>query len=413
MGGLSLNRDNLRRYNPAYRAVPDRRGGVLSPKLTIPIPLGLISALKDSAAYNIHAANFSAVALANLVLNPPLYLEIKKAPLDTNDVTFTIGRNALAVDLGRAKELVPTDRLGIGSSTRFLDIGPTIKGLHIGVLGFFQEDAGFTLDTTLQDFLRNGDSARVRTLYFINVDGKAQAGFAPTVSYAGRLAGGAPDSDDGLYFGGAVHYYLGVAFGRASGIAGFRTGDTLFAGPSPVKPTVEDTLFTSNHIGTKYGTGVGGDVGFAYIAGPIELGVGVNDIGATLTWKDTRVQRVYYDTTTDSIKVRTIQPSVQSKTKLPVSYIANIAYRMGQGITLGADIVDNGRGTAEHVGAEVRFGALALRGGVARDTRKKVEFGTGAGLRLGPLGLDVGFWTHSNSLSNARAITMATSLSIY
>jgi hypothetical protein len=141
--------------------------------------------------------------------------------------------------------------------------------------------------------------------------------------------------------------------------------------------------------------------------------VGVNDIGATLTWKDTRVQRVYYDTTTDSIKVRTIQPSVQSKTKLPVSYIANIAYRMGQGITLGADIVDNGRGTAEHVGAEVRFGALALRGGVARDTRKKVEFGTGAGLRLGPLGLDVGFWTHSNSLSNARAITMATSLSIY
>jgi hypothetical protein len=61
----------------------------------------------------------------------------------------------------------------------------------------------------------------------------------------------------------------------------------------------------------------------------------------------------------------------------------------------------------------VRFGPLALRGGVARDTRKKVEVGTGAGLRFGPFGLDVGFWTHSNTLSNARAITMATSLSIY
>ena len=413
MGGLSLNRDNLRRYNPAYRAVSGRRGGVLSPKLTIPIPLGLISALKDSVAYNIHAANFSAVALANLVLNPPLYLEIKKAPLDTNDVTFTIGRNALAVDLGRARELVPLDRLGIGSSTHFLDIGPTIQGLHIGVVGFFQEDAGLTLDTTLSNFLRKADSARTRTLYSVNLDGKAQGGFAPTLSYAGRLAGGAPDSDDGLYFGGALHYYFGVAYARASGIAGFRTGDTLFAGPSPVKPDLEDTLFTSNKIGTRYGRGVGGDVGFAYIAGSIELGVGVNDIGARLTWKDTQVRRVYYDTTTDSIRVTTIQNHVESKTKLPVSYIANIAYRMGQGITLGADIVDNGRGTAEHVGAEVRFGALALRGGVARDTRKKVEFGTGAGLRLGPLGLDVGFWTHSNSLSNARAITMATSLSIY
>src|SRR5438128_2692251 len=143
MGGLNLNRDILRRYNPAYHGVPGRRGGVLSPKLTIPIPLGLIHALKDSAAYDIHASYFNAVELANLVLNPPLYLEIKKAPLDTNDVTFTVGRNALAVDLGKARELVPTDRLGMGSATRFLDIGPTIKGLHVGVLGFFQEDAGF------------------------------------------------------------------------------------------------------------------------------------------------------------------------------------------------------------------------------------------------------------------------------
>jgi hypothetical protein len=32
---------------------------------------------------------------------------------------------------------------------------------------------------------------------------------------------------------------------------------------------------------------------------------------------------------------------------------------------------------------------------------------------LGGLGLDVGFWTHTNSLSNQRGITMATSLSIY
>jgi hypothetical protein len=125
------------------------------------------------------------------------------------------------------------------------------------------------------------------------------------------------------------------------------------------------------------------------------------------------VQRVFYDTDSNSIRHSIIQNHVESHTKLPVSYIANIAYRMGQGVTLGADIVNSGRGTAEHVGAEARFGPLAVRGGVARDTRKKVEVGTGAGLRFGPFGLDVGFWTHSNSLSNARGITMATSLSIY
>ena len=34
-------------------------------------------------------------------------------------------------------------------------------------------------------------------------------------------------------------------------------------------------------------------------------------------------------------------------------------------------------------------------------------------LCLGAIGLDVGFWTHTNSISNERGITMATSLSIY
>ncbi len=414
MGGLSLTRDgNLRRYNPAYRAVPDHRGVGGGAKLTIPIPLGVLQALKDSAAFDVHASYFNAIELANKVLNPPLYLEVKKAPIPTNDVTFTVGRNALVVDLGSARRLVPTDEIGIGGSSRFFDIGPTIKGVHIGVLAFLQEDAGITLGDTLRDFLRNADSARVRTRYFVNVDGKGQGGFAPTISYAGRLAGGAPDSDDGFYVGGALHYYFGVAFARATGIDGFRTGDTLFAGSNPVKPTVDDTIYTSNRIGKQFGRGVGGDVGFAYVAGPVELGVGVNDIGARLTWKDTEVRRGFYATDSNTVRDSVIQNHIESHTKLPVSYIANIAYRMGQGITLGADIVDNGRGTAEHVGAEVRFGPLALRGGVARDTRKKVEFGTGAGLRFGPFGLDVGFWTHSNSLSNARAITMATSLSVY
>ena len=48
-----------------------------------------------------------------------------------------------------------------------------------------------------------------------------------------------------------------------------------------------------------------------------------------------------------------------------------------------------------------------------RDQRKLIEFGWGGGVRLGPVELNVGFWTHSNSLSNERGITMATSLSVY
>src|SRR5438034_7808425 len=43
-------------------------------------------------------------------------------------------------------------------------------------------------------------------------------------SYAGRIAG---DNTTGLYVGGAVHYYVGLAYARVSGDGGFTTGDSI------------------------------------------------------------------------------------------------------------------------------------------------------------------------------------------
>jgi hypothetical protein len=76
-------------------------------------------------------------------------------------------------------------------------------------------------------------------------------------------------------------------------------------------------------------------------------------------------------------------------------------------------ILNNGRGTTIQIGVEQRVGPLAFRGGVARDQRKRVQLGWGTGVRFGSFGLDVGFATHSGSLSSVRGITMATSISIY
>src|ERR687887_924876 len=93
MGGLVLGRSSsLVRYNAAYRAVPgeaDRRG---RPRLTIPIPLGIIQFLHDhphlstDPAFNPDSAGFNPILVANTLLNLPLYLEVKKAPTPTNDV---------------------------------------------------------------------------------------------------------------------------------------------------------------------------------------------------------------------------------------------------------------------------------------------------------------------------------------
>lgn len=419
MGGVSLSRDgNVRRYNPAYRAVKNRSEVGGAPKFTIPVPIGLIQFLKDhppgqwdtDPLFNPDSAAFNPFELMNLVFNPPIFYEVKKAPTPTNDVEFTIGRNAFVVDLGAAQVLIPEQEFGLGTTSRLLDFGFGFAGFNIGVMGFLQYEVGFTLDDSLRAVLKEADSVRANTTYRVLGDGIVQAGFAPTISFAGRLtrgAGGA-ESDDGVYLGAALHYYLGATYGRGRGPSGFTTGNPVF-GTTPT-PLLDDTLYMSNN---PFGKGVGGDVGIAFISGPFEVGFGINDIGAELTWSDTKVQRILYDPAGDSISTTLIANGVKSKTELPITYVANAALRMGTGTTVGGDIVNSGRGTVIHLGVEQRTGPLAIRGGISRDQRKKMQFGWGAGLRMGPLGLDVGFWTHSNSFATERAITMATSISVY
>jgi hypothetical protein len=258
--------------------------------------------------------------------------------------------------------------------------------------------------------LKEADSVRAGTAYTVIGDGVVQAGFAPTVSYAGRLTKGpgGDDSDDGVYLGAALHWYMGATYARGRGPAGFTTGTPVFG----TTPTVvlDYTVYTSNK---PFGQGFGGDVGVVWISGPFEVGVGMNDIGAELTWKDTKVQQVYYETASGRVRDSLLVNHIETKTKLPITYIANAALRMGTGTTVGGDVINAGRGTVIHVGAEQRMGPFALRGGVSRDQRKKIQFGWGGGLRLGPIGLDVGFWTHSNSFAAQRGIMMATSISVY
>ncbi|PYP11354.1 MAG: hypothetical protein DMD59_02995 [Gemmatimonadetes bacterium] len=279
MGGVSLSRDgNVRRYNPAYRAVKNKNHVAGTPKFSIPVPFGLIQFFKDhpinqlghDPMFDPKSTAFNPVALMDVIFNPPIFYEVKKAPLPTNDVSFTIGRNQLIIDLGATKVLIPEQEFGLGTTSRLLDVGAGFAGFHVGVMGFLQYDVGFTLDTTLRNFLVNDSTARPNTAYFVNVDGTAQAGFAPTVSYAGRLTHGAggQDTDDGFYVGGALHYYFGATYGRAIGPAGFTTGAPPVLGSTP-SPLLNGDVFTSNK---PFGRGVGGDVGVVWISGPRRLG---------------------------------------------------------------------------------------------------------------------------------------------
>ena len=416
MGGLSLHRSgDLPRYNPAYRAVP-KRSGEGQPKITIPIPLGLIQFFKDhpisgwddDPLFNPSDSAFNPVELANLLLSPPIFLILKEIPTPTNDVEFTIGKNELIIDLGESQVLIPSDEFGFGGMSRILDMGFGFKGFRVGIGGFLHHDIGFALDDSLRAVLKDASPVRPNTLYGLLADATTQTGLAPFASFSGKLLG---DSARALYVGVTARRYMGGAFGHADGSLGFITGDTIFASPGPVENV--SARVTYSKFGNRLGTGYGGDIGFVYVSGPVEFGFGINDIGAKLTWPETRVDSVYWDAAGDSVVSTTLLTGVESETEMPTSYIANVALVLRSGTTVGGNILYNGRTTAVQVGGEQRVGMLALRGGVARDHRKRLQVGWGAGLFVGAFSLDVGFWTHSNALSDERGITMATSVSIY
>src|SRR5438094_5831174 len=196
MGGLSLGRSgSVARYNPAYRAVQAEAARNGQPKLTVPIPLGIIQFLHDhphlssDPAFDPKSRGFNPILVVNTILNLPLYLEVKKAPTPTNDVAFVIGEDSLMVNLGLAATLVPEDQFGISGSSRPFAPGFGFKGVRVGVMGWVHDDVEFQLGDTLLGFLRDSQPARHNTRYSALVHGLVEGGFAPTVSYAARIAG--------------------------------------------------------------------------------------------------------------------------------------------------------------------------------------------------------------------------------
>jgi hypothetical protein len=416
MGGVSLSRDGtLTRYNAAYRAVLARPGQGGAPKLTVPLPLGLyhffrdhpISQFKNDPMFHPDSANFNPVELINLILNPPFNYPIKEPATPTNDVEFGIGKDSLQMLLGNLQNAIPAGPFGVTSSARLFDLNVGVKGARLGVTTWYQTKVTFVLGDSLLSVLKEGNPVTDNTNYMLTQHSLAQAGWAPSVGWAGRVAG---DSARALYIGANAHYYFGVAYGEASSMGGFMTGDTLFAGSGIALNAVNQVSYSG--FGNSFGHGIGVDIGAVWVSGPIEIGFGINDVGATLTWGDTRTDFQHYDTTTSNIVTDSSYVHQQTKTKLPVLYLGNLAYTTGS-TTVGLNILNGGNGTLVRVGAEQRLGVFVFRGGLGRDQRKKVQFGGGGGIRMGPIELDVGFATHSNSLSDERGITMATSLSIY
>ncbi len=407
-GAQVMNTGTFLRYNPAYRAVPPRAALGAQPKVTIPIPLGLIQVLRDSTVWDTDSSYFNPIQLINYVLHPPLYLEVKKAPTPTNDVEFTIAQNQLIIDLGEAQEVVP-EAFELGGTIRPFTVGAGFGGFRVGLQTWVNNEIVVRLDDSLRAVLKEAAPIQPNSRYALGFGGLLQGGVAPEVGWAGRAWG---DTARGLYVGGTARLYVGTAYARIDGEAGLTTGDTIFSSSNPLSEDASGRLLVADPAATA-GTGIGLDIGAVWAAGPVEIGLGLTDLGATISWSGTRVDTLQWDPDSNRVVDSTLARDVKTTTTLPTSLLASAAYGFPTGTVVRGGMLRNRRGTLLSLGAEQRLGVFTVRGGFVRDQRSRLQYAWGGGVRLGPVGLDLGFFTHSRSLSTSRGITMSSTFSIY
>ncbi len=407
MGGVVLGGGvGCEAVNVAYRAVPDLPGH----EAGVSLPLGLIPVLADPPTFDTKNPDFNAFELASLLLNPPWNLTLVGPKPPSNDVTIDVAQNRLAVDLGDVGKVFPKDHARLGSSTSGPAFGVGARGFFVAAAPLVEYDNDLTLNDALRGALRDADAFRPRTEYVIYDHGRAQAAAGLHLGYARALAvrGEPGRGGSGFYAGARVKLLRGLAYGDADNTAAFITSDTLFS-ESPV-----DIRYTGHYRDA--GPDVGGfgrglDLGSVWVGGPLEVGLGVNDIGTRIDWK-VRETTASRDSVTGDYVQTILSDARPFTSEVPVTWVANAAWHAGPWLVAG-DLVRGVNTTQLHAGVERWVGRVALRAGTGLDANQLWEVSGGVGWWIGRYGLDLALATNSRTPTQERALELSAGLVFY
>jgi hypothetical protein len=420
MGGVLLSEvSQSSTQNVAYRAVPRATGG-LGGYRSIPLPLGLIQVLANPPETDSDNPNFNVFEIAQLIARTPYTLQLVKPEELSSDIIVDVAQNSLAVDLGTLQNMFPDRDLRFGTTFASPNLEFGTKNFFAGVRPQIEARNTMRLDPTLQAALGEADPFLPNTAYGARDDARAQGALAFMVGTALPIVPpvGAPDGDPrkggvGLYAGVRAKYLRGVALWQAAGRAQFATGDTIFGSSTPLTAEYDVDVRQTPDPGFDAGQGVAADAGFVLFVDKIEIGLGVNDIGATIEWEATDLDHYSYDTTTNTNVSTPVDRGTKFKSQFPVTGSLNLAYRSGLLTVAGTlDRTANAR-WIPRAGAELWVGPTPLRGGVYLDSYRLLQFTAGSGIKFGKLGLDVALATQSRGITTQRGLELAASLAIY
>jgi hypothetical protein len=392
--------------NVAYRAVPK----VPKSGWALPLPIGLIPLLADPPELDPDEPGFNIYELANLLYNPPWNLQLRTPDAPGGDITITIGRDHLAVDLGDVKNVFPEDQSRIGAVVNAPELGFGVRRFFLAAAPLVQYENELSFNDALRDVI-DGKEFLPNTAYEMLDRGYGQAAVGVHFGWAGALVqtGDPRGKGLGFYAGARVKLMRGLAYAGADNSASFTTDDELFA-VDPVNINYRGHYYETGPEGGSFGRGL--DLGTVWMAGGSEVGLGVNDIGTVFHWR-VKESIAYNEPGSGDYVQQEIATDVPLRSTVPTTAVANAATRVGRFLVAG-DVVRGVNVTIWHLGAETWLGkALALRAGAYVDANEMLQYSAGTGLRLGVIGVDLAVASHSRNLARERGLELGAGLAFY
>jgi len=392
--------------NVAYRGVPRAPGS----GWTLPLPIGLIPLLADPPQFDPDEPDFNIYELANLLYNPPWNLQLRSPDVPGNDITISIGKDHLAVDLGDVKDLFPEERSRIAAVANGPELGFGVKRFFLAAAPLVHYENELSFNAALRGAI-DGEEFRPNTDYEMLDQGYGQAAAGVHLGWAGPLVqtGDPRGKGLGFYAGACVKLMRGLAYASADNSVAFTTADELFA-LDPVSVNYLGHFYDAGPEGGGFGRGL--DLGAVWMAGGYEAGLGVNDIGTTFDWR-VRETIAYNDPISGDYVQQVIARDLPLTSKVPATAVANVAAHLGR-FLVAADVVRGDNVTTGHLGAETWLGkALALRAGAFMDANELLQYTAGTGVRLGVIGVDLAVASHSRNLSRTRGLELGAGLAFY
>ncbi len=405
MGGVVVpGCQELLALNVAYHRVPARPG---ANGFVLPVPLGLVQLANDFPTLDPQDENFSVTRLANLALNPPFFLELGKSSDLDGDISLQVARNEFSILLEDAQALLPQKPIEVGGVWSVPLAGITAGNVRTFLSPLLYLEGEVAFDDAFHAVLAQGVPLQPNSTYFLDAAGQSLGGASISFGWTAPIA--TDVRGNGLYAGAVAKYLLGFGMSHSTSRFALSTGDTIFG--------AQNSLEADYNASVRYaelgavGNGYGLDLGVGYRTGPVDLGLGVRDLGARVHWGSTLVWQSFLDEATGAVQSAIVGRDEPFTQKLPMQGTANISWSGGKTM-LAADIVTSRLGTMAHVGVERRAGPLALRSGVQTDQEARVQLAGGIGIGSSRFMVDLALQTHNRNLTGERGLLRGTSLAL-